>query len=444
MSELALHDLVRERKSEQIEIAVQAGVQIDARNASGLTPLMIAIEQDDLKSVQVLLRLGADPTLVWANPRHSSWARAMAQPGGVRLGEALLEAVDDPRSLSRSGSPEGEETVYLWTHLFALNRKGAGGLARRLIERGLDPNERLPNGMTPLLIAAAKSDAKTAEVASVLLEAGADPEAQTDVNHSYLRRREAELKELEATGTDVSRLRSKPVEHKPRTVLQLARENSKKAYEIFQELLSAIPKTLDRFDQATAEIARLPSASENASFTSLAAELGGMLGEGKPVRGKPGVLQFAVKLRQVPALDKDTSEDEMQRLAPLQNQARLASAMLIYQNDADTLDTKIKLLLLPTRDWAAPLCLAKTDGANYGLTTRDIVNRLGELHQRFPFELDGCGKDFAAMRFESPRDLVALQNELVSLCPDYGESLDSLTDELEQDNQDGRCYLWWD
>lgn len=129
---------------------------MDQADQEGIAPLMLAIEQDDLRSLSILLAHGANPAPPCPKPIHSSWSRALWQPGGVKLANALLDAVGDPRTLPRDGCPEGEETVYLWTALFHLNRKGTGALAQRLIDSGFDANERLPNGLTPLLIAAHK------------------------------------------------------------------------------------------------------------------------------------------------------------------------------------------------------------------------------------------------------------------------------------------------
>lgn len=441
-----LHSLVAEGKADAIQAAVHAGAAVDARDSSGMTPLMVAIEGDDAACVRSLLAAGADPTLTWPNPRQSAWCLAMCQAGAVALGEALLAAVDDPRELTRSAAPEGEETAYLWTCLFALYRKGGRRLAQALLDQGLDPNERLANGMTPLLIAAQKVDAKTAEIVPVLLAAGADPEAVTEPNHAMLRRREEELQRKEALGLDVSILRRKASVHKPQGVLDLAKKNGKWALTLLRKELPASQAELDRYDQADAAVAGLKAAAREEAFQTLADEIRQAVGaEPKAVRGKPGLFRYAIKLKDVAPLEADTADDELRRLDPLQQKARAAGATLLYENDADDgLASRVKLLLLPTRDWAVALCLSQTNGDGYGLSTRDLVNALERLRRRFPFELEGCGKDFAALRFEPSDDPLALYNELVSLCPDFGDSQDRLPREFESALAEETCFLWWD
>lgn len=440
-----VHDVVSRGDDDKIAAAVEAGADVNALDEKGRTPVMIAIESDQPDCLATLLSFGADPLLNWPNPRHRAWGRALAQQGGVRLANALLDSVDDPHDLIRGGCPEGEETTYLWAELFKLNCKGAGKLAQRLIDWGLDPNERLNTGVTPLLIAAHKAHAKTLDVIDVLLAAGADPTVSTEPNLSEQRQREAELDAMKARGQDVSLL-PRVLPHKPASVLDLAKANRKKTYDYLKSILD-IQGNQDRFEVAEAKLAKMSKSEGSSRFTEFAEKMGSSLGyEAKPVRGCRSLLQYSVKLSQLPPSDnEDESDDCLKRLEPLQAEARDASAILIYQNDVSRLSAKVKLLLVASDDWATAVCASKTTAPNYSLTTRDIVNRLSAIHEQNPFELLGVAKSFVAIRFKPIGQPLDLHNELVRLCPDFDDISTELTDDLTEAYRDGACcFLWWD
>ncbi len=444
-SHVNIHDIVSQGNHLQIAAAVAAGADVNGLDGQGRTPLMIAIESDQAECLATLLSLDADPTVNWPKPSHCSWSRALAQPGGVELANTLLDSVADPHDLMRGGCPEGEETTYLWSHLFQLNRKGAGKLAQRLIDRGLDPNERLNTGVTPLLIAAHKAHAKTLDVIDVLLAAGADPTVSTEPNLSGQRRREAELDAMKARGQDVSLL-PRVLPHNSASVLDLARANRKNTYDYLKSILE-LQQSQDRFEVAEAQLAKIRKSECSSRFTEFAEQLSSSLGcEAKPVRGCRALLQYSVKLSQLPPGDnKDESDDGLKRLEPMQADARDIGAMLIYQDDVNRLSAKVKLLLIASDDWATAVCASKTSAPNYSLTTRDIVNRLSAIHEQNPFELLGCAKSFVAIRFQPIGQPLDLHNQLVRLCPDFDDISTELTDDLTEAFRDGAlCFLWWD
>ena len=95
----------------------------------------------------------------------------------------------------------------------------------------------------------------------------------------------------------------------------------------------------------------------------------------------------------------------------------------------------MRLLFFPTDDWIAVLRVMGTNGHNYGLNTRRLVEWLVELRARHPFELVGAAHDLAILRFtDPPQDDAALIADALQICPD-----------LEQDALlDGALTLWWD
>ena len=191
-------------------------------------------------------------------------------------------------------------------------------------------------------------------------------------------------------------------EDQPQSVLDLARRHSKKVYQVLRDHLGA---ELDAYDQADATLAGLKTAAAQPWFTELAGELAEKLGcKPRPWNRRAGVLHFSAKLGRLPKpddLDEDDAEEiaELLRLEPLQQWVRQRNASLVYVESASDARKITRLLLAPTTDWIAMLRMCGTNGANYGLRTRDIVTWLAEKAEQHPFELQGCGHDFVAIRF---------------------------------------------
>lgn len=86
------------------------------------------------------------------------------------------------------------------------------------------------------------------------------------------------------------------------------------------------------------------------------------------------------------------------------------------------------------------------NGANYGLSTRGIVTWLAKTGEQHPFELQGCGHDFVAIRFTEPiDDYEALHAAIESFCPDTsGEEPTAPAEPEDFYANDRRCFFWWD
>jgi len=210
----------------QTGLLLDAGVYTEQRDASGRTPLRIAVENRDPQSVLRLIAAKADvnsttddqvsvlgTALAWGNPLVvgpilTAGARA---DGGMPNGETILpwairagrlewvrmmmQAGADPHLKDRQGNPllhvamdcgrrdlvdslialgadtgavdaNGESTLH-----FAL-RRGWLDVVPRLIAGGADPNLPSPSGVTPLEVALKVRDAG---LLAVLLKGGADP-----------------------------------------------------------------------------------------------------------------------------------------------------------------------------------------------------------------------------------------------------------------------------
>jgi hypothetical protein len=61
----------------------------------------------------------------------------------------------------------------------------------------------------------------------------------------------------------------------------------------------------------------------------------------------------------------------------------------------------------------------QTDGANYDVSTEDIIRRLRDWQARCEFEVVGAERDSVTLRFSTlPEDLGAFAREIYEFCPD--------------------------
>ena len=69
LDELSLHllDAVRDREQAAVQLLVDGGTNLSAKNTEGQTPLHLAVKNDDVSMVQFLLERGADPDATAAN-----------------------------------------------------------------------------------------------------------------------------------------------------------------------------------------------------------------------------------------------------------------------------------------------------------------------------------------------------------------------------------------
>jgi len=295
-------------------------------------------------------------------------------PLAIALGRGQAEAA---RILVEGGASTHDPA--LWFH--ALHSKLPG--VRLLIEAGADVNAEFREGMTPLLFAARWSD--KLDVIEALLAAGADPSAEAD----------------------------------GKGLLALAKNNRRKVFLGVRDLLAA---DAEPYDLADAALVSLKTSGSSKKMKTLAKELAAALGSrARAWRKRAGV--------------KAITAPEDADIAPLQAKAREHGALLIYNDSSYDAREQMRLLFFPTDDWIAVLRVMGTNGHNYGLNTRRLVEWLVELRARHPFELVGDAHDLAILRFtDPPQDDAALIADALQICPD-----------LEQDALlDGALTLWWD
>ena len=145
--------------------AVFAADVIDARDASGSTPLLVAASNDDVAQVKQLLKTGANPNV--RNKLDTTPLLEAAFHSNLETIEALLDAGADPNAPGADGQ----------TPLMLVARGTNVVAAKMLLGKGANPNAReSQRQQTALMWAAANSQGP---MTRLLVEVGADLDAKT-------------------------------------------------------------------------------------------------------------------------------------------------------------------------------------------------------------------------------------------------------------------------
>ena len=154
-------DAAERKDMAALRAMVTKRVNVNTPQADGTTALLWAAHWNDVETVKLLLRAGANA--VATNRFGASPLSEPAISGNAELVKALLEAGADAKALS---TPDGE------TVLMSAARSGNLDSVRMLLDRGADVNARERyKGQTALMWAAAE---RHAPVVKLLLERGAD------------------------------------------------------------------------------------------------------------------------------------------------------------------------------------------------------------------------------------------------------------------------------
>ena len=141
---------------------LDAGVNADAKDNDGDTPLITAAMKGHTGMANALLDAGADVDAT--NNAGDTALLAAAANGHAATAKALLDAGADTDPMDEQG----------FTPLIAAARNGHTGIAKALLDAGADVDASNNAGITALMAAAANGHAATAKA---LLDAGADVHA---------------------------------------------------------------------------------------------------------------------------------------------------------------------------------------------------------------------------------------------------------------------------
>ena len=199
------------------ELLLEHGADVNARRNDHHTPLHVASYLGNVEIVRLLLAHGADPGAnaegdMGEKPLHQvSYGKYRSQEDGMRVAELLLERGADVNTrrkehwtplhvasyfgiveivhllLDHGADPEanaesdmGEKPLHQVSYGEYRSQEDGVCVAQLLLERGADVNTRRNDHSTPLHIA---SYFWNVEIVRLLLDHGADPEANTEGNY---------------------------------------------------------------------------------------------------------------------------------------------------------------------------------------------------------------------------------------------------------------------
>jgi ankyrin repeat protein len=203
----ALMWAIAEKHDEVVRILIDRGADVQARSKSGFTALMFAGQQDALEAARMLVAAGADVNA--ATPENGTALVVASASGNEDVAIFLAENGSDPNAKDADGITalhyaaqkgmtvvSGVDSDPFLAYLFRPNMRG---LAKSLLAHGADPNARIKNppsrlmlmyrprlrlaGATPFFMAAASEDA---ELMRILADAGADPRLPTEAGTTPL------------------------------------------------------------------------------------------------------------------------------------------------------------------------------------------------------------------------------------------------------------------
>ncbi len=178
-----------------VKAAVAAGADLETRDASGRTPLLVAVTEDRVEIAEILVKAGADPDAL--DGRHDTPWLVTGVTGSVAMAKVLMSAKPDLTITNRFGG----------VSLIPASERGHVEYVRLVAASGIDVDHVNDLGWTALLEAVVLGDGGTRhqEVVRALLEAGAkvnlaDKDGVTPLAHARSRGQATVAKILEDAG----------------------------------------------------------------------------------------------------------------------------------------------------------------------------------------------------------------------------------------------------
>lgn len=170
-----LHDAAKVGDLGKVKSLLNAKIEIDVRDKSGNTPLMLAAKSGNMGVVQLLLGNGAD---VNAHNKYGDSVLSFAIIGNK---------LDVVSSVVARGGYVNHANVHGHTPLMRAAARGNIYVVNLLLDKGADLKASTKGKWPVLMSAAIGRDHKAAvEIAKLLMEKGVDPNVADDQNHTPL------------------------------------------------------------------------------------------------------------------------------------------------------------------------------------------------------------------------------------------------------------------
>ena len=195
------------------------------------------------------------------------------------------------------------------------------------------------------------------------------------------------------------------------------------------------------------------SCNKNAQKPSLA-EIGKELEmlSGNPTEKLPDMREYvdSTSLKKydgicTPIIDNDKIKKAKLFVKKESNRLRESGYLLFtFENN----ERKTYLATIKSNDELDIVRWRNTDGINYGLNNKDIVEKLKEWNEKNPIEVLEVGLDFIFFKFKeriNQKNINNFAKEVYTLCPDVVDQgvgdMDALTESIKRINS---VFLWWD
>lgn len=180
----ALHRAARDRNGVLIALLLKRGASVDRLDRDGWSPLQVAILRNDAAGIALLARAGANVQAV--SPNGFTALSLAIEEGKFEAAQALIALGADVNGLS--GKEKFTPLMIAATKLpssqrahHVIQRFGPVDIGRALIAKGADVNAASSEGVTALMIAAARDNSP---LIGLLTQSGADLNAKSRIGQT--------------------------------------------------------------------------------------------------------------------------------------------------------------------------------------------------------------------------------------------------------------------